>query len=353
MNESSQKSLSLSAAERVDAGIYLADLAGSSLPLLPGLRAVAEELSNSRSTRRLAATFREMADRLEAGQPLEEIVEDVTSNLPTGLRGIIQAGVKSGQLGESLSWFVGRQQLARRQRRQIISVIGYPLVLLIVLFAVLTLVFTYVVPAHSGLMDDFGVELPVPTQTLFWFSRFGFPLAVGGMLVLVAIVAVVALVGGRSAIFRFLHRVPWLGRVFLYNGLADFSGALGLLIRHNVPLPEALQLTSESVHDAAIRSAAASLASAVGGGRSFTSSLQDRGRMLAGLVPVVRWGEQYGAVGESLRFAEETYAGWAERQAGFLKTVIPPFTFLFVLWCVVFLISGLLLPLVKLIQALS
>lgn len=337
----------------MDAGVYLADLAGSSLPLLPGLRAVAEELANSRRTRRLATTFYEMADRMEAGQPLEKIVDSVTADLPNGLRGIIKAGVQSGQLGELLACFVDRQQLLRRQRRQIIALVAYPLVLLIVLVVVMASIFMFVVPAFSGIMEDFGADPPIQTQALFWFSRFGMPFILVGLLVLAGLVGIVALVGGRAAIRRVLHHTPLFGRVLLYNGLSDFSGTLGLLVRHNVPLPEALRLTSESVNDAALQSAAVALASAVDGGRSLTASLEDGDRILDGLVPLVRWGEQHGTVGESLRFAERIYTGWAERQAGYLKTILPPFTLLCVLWCAAFLVSGLFLPLVTLVQSLT
>ena len=61
----------LSGKEATTLAGQVAALAKSGLPLEPGLRALADEFGHGR----LARVLREMADRLEAGDSLEQVIQ--------------------------------------------------------------------------------------------------------------------------------------------------------------------------------------------------------------------------------------------------------------------------------------
>ncbi|HEX5446218.1 MAG TPA: hypothetical protein VFW87_20495, partial [Pirellulales bacterium] len=58
------------------------------------------------------------------------------------------------------------------------------------------------------------------------------------------------------------------------------------------------------------------------------------------------------ALAESLRVAADMFEGRLEAQLSLLRAVVPPVTFLFVLWAALFLISSVMLPMVSLIEKL-
>ncbi|MBW3599600.1 MAG: type II secretion system F family protein, partial [Planctomycetes bacterium] len=77
--------------------VYVAELSAAGLPLAPGLRAAAEE-----SGGRLAAALRAMADGLDQGRSLEDVLSDPAARFPAYLQGLVRAALRTGQLGETL-----------------------------------------------------------------------------------------------------------------------------------------------------------------------------------------------------------------------------------------------------------
>jgi len=79
----------LSTEESVELASRVAELTRAGLPLGPGLRALAAELSG----RRLRRVLRQMADRLDAGMDLAAAIDGQGRRLPPALRGLVLAGV--------------------------------------------------------------------------------------------------------------------------------------------------------------------------------------------------------------------------------------------------------------------
>src|SRR5262245_39050214 len=72
----------------------MAQLAAAGIPLSDGLYAAAEELP-----RRQSAALRQLAAAIDAGQTLDQAVVTLQTRLPAHVRGLILAGLRSGQLG--------------------------------------------------------------------------------------------------------------------------------------------------------------------------------------------------------------------------------------------------------------
>ena len=153
-------SASLSAAESAELAARLRTLAESGLALEGGLRALAEEVGNSR----LAEVLDKLAARLECGEPLAQAIDSADCRLPVVLRGLILAGVQSGRLPEVLEQFAA---LDRRRKNSAIAVsltFAYPALLLNTMAVLLVLFRFYVVDEFRKLFMDFGMKLPALTQ---------------------------------------------------------------------------------------------------------------------------------------------------------------------------------------------
>ena len=82
---------SISAAESAELAARLRVLAESGLPLEGGLRALAEEIGKPR----LAEVLRQLAARLECGEPLAKAISAPGCRLPVVLRGLIWPAFKA------------------------------------------------------------------------------------------------------------------------------------------------------------------------------------------------------------------------------------------------------------------
>lgn len=76
-------------------------------------------------------------------------------------------------------------------------------------------------------------------------------------------------------------------------------------------------------------------------------------RLPLAAVPLIRWGESTGRLAEALDAAGEMYEGRVELRAQLLKTILPPLVIVLIGIAILAVLTGLLLPLISMIQGLS
>jgi len=326
----------------------LADLSAAGIPLAEGLRAAASEASSRRMTNELQW----MASQLDSGQSLDDLVTR-RRGLPAYMASLVRAGMRTGRLGEVLMELVDHQRAVREQWRSIRSALAYPLVLLTLALAVGLWVEFGVVGAFVDMYDEFDMDLPYVTQVLEWGYH------TGGVWLLVfagaAVIGCVALrlVGGAARWRRVIATVPLVGALWHWTGVAELARLLAALIEQRVPLPEALRLAADGVHDANVGQVSRSLADGVEKGQSLSELLDSTYRLPATLVPIVRWGERSDELSEAFRLAGEMFEGRVRMRSEMVISVLPPTIFVTVAMATLVVIVGLYAPMFKLIEGLT
>ena len=141
----------LSVEEATELATRVAELAKAGLPLGGGLRALAGELTS----RRLAHVLRTLADRLDAGDDLAAAINVLGSRLPQHLRGLVLAGLRSGQLPEVLEEYVNIERDQADLRRRLWSSLTYPFVLLIFMAVLSVVICDFIIPGFESIFRDF------------------------------------------------------------------------------------------------------------------------------------------------------------------------------------------------------
>jgi type II secretory pathway component PulF len=341
----------LTSEETAELTNQVAELAKAGLPLAPGLRALADELPS----RRVAAVLHELADQLERGIPLAAALESQGSRFPSHLRGLLLAGVRSGRLAETFEEFVEIQRNRIEQRHRIWTILAYPLVLLAMVLGMFVFCSVTFVPGFAKVFSDFDAELPSVTVLLLDLTS---PFGIAANLALVAVLIGAAMILGslrmRAAWAQDLcYSVPVIGPLWRWSRLAEFSRLMGLLLDQEVPLPRALRLTGEGVGDPYLAKGCRRLARMVEDGNSLADSLPQVRQFPASLRPVVQWGQQVPALSSAFRAAAEMYNGRVHVQSTFLEVIALPLVLVVVLASVGFLVVGLFMPLISLIQKLT
>ncbi len=343
----------LTGAEAAALAEQISGLAAAALPIPDGLRSMAEEIPSGGLRRALL----DLAERLERGVPLESALEQMSPAMPDHMRGLVRAGVQSGRLGEILAQYVRYHSLATQLHRKTVSSMIYPLVLIIVFFFIFSFMMVLIVPKFKKIFMDFGVELPHVTNSLLVVSD----LCVEFWQVWLGILVVGPILAWIYAWFflpqatkqRLLYRMPLMGPLWRWTGLAQFARLLAMLIESELPLPAALKLAGDGVGDAEIADAANHVAREIEAGRSLAESDARRSRFPAGLAQSLQWSEGTQSLAESLRSAAEMSEGQAMIHAEFVLRAAPPLTMIFILVLLGFIVIGLFMPLIKLITELS
>ena len=147
--------------------------------------------------------------------------------------------------------------------------------------------------------------------------------------------------------------IPILGGVWRWTSLAEFCHLLSLLVESRLPLPEALRLTGEGVEDANVEKACLRMAESVESGQSLAMAMSERRVFPEGLPRLMHWGTRQGSLTEVLLMAASMFESRAAAHAAMSGTILNALSVFVVLWGLLTVVLGIMIPLVTLISRLS
>ncbi|MGH7199888.1 MAG: type II secretion system F family protein [Planctomycetaceae bacterium] len=344
---------SLGAEDFTEAVGRVATVTRSGLPLEAGLRAIGEEAPSHR----LRAALRTMAEHIEAGASIEEALDHSARFVPDHLRGLVRAGVRSGRLGLLLEDYVTRSRLAADRRRRVAVAMTYPVLLCAVTLLITVFYLTWVVPQFRDVFDNFGIELPPPTLVLLTVSevclRYGWWILLGLLALPVVLWLLVTVLGGSSLQRRLVHRVPFVGPLLQFAGLAEFCHLLSLFVEHRTPLPEALRLTASAIRDPYLRRGCREMADRVEHGLPPAEAAFELRQFPETLLHVFRHADRQETFAEALAAHGDIYDARSRVQSALVGTVVEPIIVVLTATLIGFIFAALLAPMVKLLNDLS
>ena len=211
---------------------------------------------------------------------------------------LVRAGEAGGQLSESLARLVEHMERMRALRESVVSATIYPAILLVVAVLSLIAMLGFVVPQFETLFQDIGDALPLPTQIVIELGRafreYGWLIAVAAVAAVIAARAWMRSPAGGRWVQARLLRLPVVGRIMLKYDLTRFARTLGTLLRTGVPILSALGIARETVGNAVLRDALASLAPAVKNGRRLADAAIDTSLFEPIAINLLRVGEETG-----------------------------------------------------------
>jgi type II secretory pathway component PulF len=327
----------------------VAQLSAAKLPLAPGLRAAGDECESGRLKRALDY----LADQLDRGRPLEEVLASSSGLLPVHVSGLIRAAAQTSGLGSALTELVEHYRNTTTLWRNIGRALAYPLLVAGLATAVLVFILGFVGGNFERLFDDFETDLPMITKVFFAWRRFG----LFGLPAVLALAAGIALLArwrlGRVGWHRWLSSAPLVGPLWHWLGLLEWIGLVRVLVRYEVTLLEALRLAAAGVSNANVGRLSLSLAEGVARGRSLSQTIASQRQIPASLVPLIRWGEEAGGLAESLEMGREMLEERVRLRSLWLETALPPGLFVAIGCCVLLVVGALLMPLISLVQNLT
>jgi type II secretory pathway component PulF len=320
----------------------------SDVVLRETLLALAED-ANHRGLRRAAAR---LADEAVQGYDLDAALARLDVSLPMHLRAV-SGEARLNQATALLAGLMEHETTRRKLRRQLRSVLLYPAIVVVMLVLIMAGGMMFLVPTLEKVYGDFGLTLPEATRAIIAVSHVAPWILLGMLLAPLAYSLLIQL----PSLCRVMHWIrtglPLIGRVWIWNAHHEFASILGALTAQRVVLADALQSTVASLHDANLARAARIAAAKCEAGAPLSRSLADSIHFDRTLTALVAWGETNDALPDALKQAADVYQDELTLHAGFLRRIMPPLLFAAVISFVMFVVVGLMIPLVDLINNLS
>lgn len=246
---------------------------------------------------RLVEAFESIGAALRRGQAFSDALAATSLPLPGYFHTLVRAGEQSGLLGQALTDGVAQLEYDQQVRNEIRQALTYPAVLVAAGVGAVLMMFTFVVPRFSSLLQR-GTDLPWLASAVLHGGQFAREH-------LLWIGLGVALFGGMLAarLMRAEVRARWLERMEGWPVIgpwrieaetASWAKILATLLSNRVPLLDALALAQASVRSPARRARLDEVVRAVRGGSALADALEEQSALTVTGYNLVRVGERSG-----------------------------------------------------------
>lgn len=298
------------------------------IPLDVGLRG-----SRSRISGRLGHLTERLATRIEAGASLDDALQAEQGTVPTSYRAVLAAGLRSGRFEDVLRAMSEFAAAMRDLRDHVGRALIYPSAVILIAYCLFMGMIFWFVPHLQQTYETFRIPsnwwLGVMTWLHEWLPIWGplVPLAVCVIFFGPRILAFASRIIGdddRSRPVRLgaLSVAPGIGGVLRSAQLARFSHLLSLLVRFDVPLPEALRLSAAGTADRKLVRAAESMAARIESGGGLEEALAP-----TAIPAFLRWlmiaGQRQSRLPQTLEQAAAVYRQRAVLRAEWIQKLFP------------------------------
>jgi type II secretory pathway component PulF len=299
----------------------IAALVRAGVPLEQGLAAVGSDMPG-----RLGPIASMLAERLERGEPLLQVLADQSVRLPPVYRAVLEAGLRAGRLPAAMECLAASLRRLADARRAILAAAMYPLLVVVLACGLFAFFCRQIAPRLLTTLHTFSAPGQGP---LAFLASLGTSAGLWGLLIPAVLVGLAALWWYQSRRAVMLQPgwsrlcfawIPWLGRPLRTARAATFAEVLSLLMENRVPLPEGIVLAAEACGDRQLVPAA----------RRFSEALQ-RGELPAAdgahIPPLLRWlmaaNQRPDTLLPAMHGAAATYRRLAQYQTDVARLLLP------------------------------
>ncbi|WP_298535901.1 type II secretion system F family protein [uncultured Algibacter sp.] len=264
----------------------------------------------------------------------------------------IRIGEETGTLAqviEQLGEFFTRKN---EQRRELISALTYPLIILSTAVLVVFFMLHYVVPMFQDIFEQQGVELPTITKFIIraseLLSRYGWVL----LCLLVLVFAVKPILKRKKRLKQLkdqaVLKLPFIGDFVKTVYLSQFTQAVALLTASKVPMVNSIQLVKQMINFYPLQDALENVEQYILKGESLSESLKQHTLFGDKMVALVKVAEETNQTEYIFERLNQQYNTQVQQKSKMLSTLMEPFIILIVGVLVGVILVAMYLPMFKL-----
>jgi type IV pilus assembly protein PilC len=327
----------------------IATMMASGVPMVQAFDIIADGQKNPRFKNILV----DVKQNIEGGSTLHEALGQYPVQFDELYRNLVRAGESAGVLDTILDTVATYKEKTESIKAKIKKALFYPIMVLVVAFAVCLIMLLFVVPVFAKTFKDAGAQLPAPTQIIVTLSEF--MQQYWWMILLGVVGAIVALVMAKKRSVKFAHfldrmtlKLPVMGSIFRQSAIARFSRTLGVTFRAGVPLVEAMDAVAGATGSVVYAEGVQQMRDDVAVGHQLQLAMRQTGLFPNMVVQMVAIGEESGALDHMLFKCAEFYEEEVSNAVDTLASLLEPLMMVILGILVGGMVVALYLPIFKL-----
>ena len=305
-------------------------------------------LSSELENKSLKKSLTQVADDLQAGSSISKALAKHPAIFSDFYVNMVRSGEETGKLNETFNHLADYLDRNYEVVSKAKNALVYPAFVITVFIAVMTLMFTVIIPKISLIIIESGQAVPFYSQIVFATSDFlvnyGFILPVALIVLGFFVVRYTRTAEGRVALARFKLTVPYIGGLYRKLYLSIISDNMSAMVLSGIPMVKVIEVTAAVVGNEVYKQILEESLLAVEGGSSFSQSLAQYEEIPGMLTQMIRIGEESGELGSILGTMAHFYQREVMNAVDTLVSLIEPVMIVLLGLGVGILLASVLIP---------
>jgi len=302
----------------------MATMLSAGLSLLRALTILSDQTEN----KKLAETLNDVRTQIESGWSFSDSLAKHPDTFPRLMVFLVKAGETGGFLDGALESIAENFESDVKLRATIKAALTYPIAVLIMAFLAVIGMLIFIVPVFEAMFQDFGGELPLPTQVLVVLSA---------NMTWIAPLLVVLIVGTavwwrtnknkdsvRAVVDPLRLKIPVFGDLFKKVAIARFTRNFSTMMASGVPILQSLSIVGETSGNWVIEEALRKVQESVRQGKSIAGPLGEEPVFPSMVTQMIAVGEDSGSLETMLAKIADFYDDEVQSTAESLTALIEP-----------------------------
>ena len=316
------------------------------IPLVESLRILSRQFKNKNYEK----IFRSLIYDLTMGNNFSDAMAKREGAFPRILINMVKASEMTGDLPETLDDMGLYFEEMEKTRKQMITALTYPSIILIFALVAISFIMIYIVPKFINIYEEMdNAELPWITVATLTISDFLKSNLVQLLIGISIFIIVIVWMYKNVKIFRtlcqwFAMKLPIMGNVIIFNEVTMFTKTFSSLLKHNVFITDSMdilnKITSNEIWKMIILDTITNLAK----GDKISMAFQDHWAVPIPAYEMIVTGERTGQLPEMMEKVSNYYQELHKNQVGRIKAFIEPILILFLTGAVGLIVMSIIIP---------
>lgn len=312
-------------------------------------------LEQQATSKNLKSSLKVVSKSLKEGSQLSKAMLDQEGMFPDLLIRMVQAGEKTGKLDEVLEKMSEHYTKELKTSRQIQGAMIYPAVLAFLAVAAVLALLYVVIPSFSGIFEQSGMAMPLPTRIVLaasnfvrssWYILFG----VTGILVFLFL-RYRSTEAGCYQLDRLKLNLPVIKGPMQKIVTARFASTLAILTSAGIPLVEAIESAAATTNNAVVIEKMKIANEGLQKGERLTGMITATGLFPPMMLSMVKIGEESGSLESMLVKTSDYYEEELETAIKQLLSLLEPAMIIVMGVIIGGIVASVMLPMFELAHA--
>ncbi len=302
------------------------------------------------------AILLDVSQRVDKGNPLSDSLAAYPKVFPELFINMVRAGERGGKLEDVLGQLAVQLRKSQQLVAKVRGALTYPVVVIIAMVGIAIAMMVFVIPKITAIFQESNATLPLPTRVLIAVSDFlvnqGIWVAIFAAALAFGFARLIKTPRGKDIWHRLLLQLPIISPILQKINLAKFARTFSSLLKTDIPIVQAFQITASTLGNASYRNAVAGAAESVKKGVPVAKIIAEFPKLFPPLmVQMVAVGEETGTLDTILDELASFYEEDVDRTMSNLSTILEPVLILILGLGVGALAVSIILPIYSLTQS--